>query len=462
MIRTLPLGLAAAMIAWAGAALGQSVSVELVPESVANRPFPALRNGRPTDIEWRSVRFRAANQYRSILYELVLLREPAAGEAIWFVWTVQDDFPVPGFKLDNPAGYPAANQVVRIDEDTMRAFVYVGDFLILESRTRTSSTDAAQKIALADFKDSGKAGEVGNRRWAPNAHRIRLENLPKGVAWPPPDWRLPPPPLRSEARSGRCWVFVLEGATDSARLLVDDSYDLATAEECAKPAGRGAHVSMVRSDPPVALPALRNNKPTTIEFHSALAQVLYPDRRTGQVHVLMLYDAPTKLFWWWYWPTSSNQPNPSDARVESENQSLVKSISVFVTDDRLAVFSSITASDSTERYPDFRKGQEHVLSVLETVRGDILYAGGRPPQRMLHYTGIPDDFFLPEWPNAMRPVVELKQAARVDGLWKLTLTGAYASNGNTAVLSLKDNYETAGVELLPKVGGTPRPSPVGR
>jgi len=119
-------------------------------------------------------------EYRNILYELVLLRERADGQAIWFVWTVEDNFPAG--KLGNPAGYPAANQVVRIDEGTLRAFVYVGAFMILESRTRTSSMDAAQKIALADFKDSGRAGElVGNRWWAPNAHWITLENLPKGA-----------------------------------------------------------------------------------------------------------------------------------------------------------------------------------------------------------------------------------------------------------------------------------------
>jgi hypothetical protein len=99
---------------------------------------------------------------------------------------------------------------------------------------------------------------------------------------------------------------------------------------------------------------------------------------------------------------------------------------------------------------------------LGTVRGDIQDGGGRPPQRILHYTGIPDDFFLPEWPNAMRPVIELKQVARVDGLWKLTLTGTYASSGNSAVLSLKDSYETVGVELLPQVGRTPWPWPAGR
>jgi hypothetical protein len=461
VICTLRVGLAAAMIAWAGAALGQTVSIETVAGSVVNKSLPALRDGRPTEIEWRSLRFEAANPYRKILYELVLLREPAAGQTIWLVWTIQDNFPP--LKIDNPAGYPAANQVVRIDDDTMRAFVYVGALMILESKTRTSSMDAAQKIALADFMDSGKAGElVGNRWWAPTARWIRLENLPKGVAWPPPDWRLPPTPLRSEARSGRCWNFVLEGATESARLLVDEDYDLATAEECAKPARRGAHVSLVRSDPPVALPALRNNKPTTIEFHSALVQEIYPDRRTGQVHVLMLYDPATRLFWWWYLPAFPDRPNPSDARVENENRFLTKQASVFVTDARLVVFSSQSASNSTERYQDFRDGQEHVLSVLETARGHIQYDGGRPNLRVLHYTGIPDDFFLPQWPDARRPGIELKQVARVDGLWKLTLTGTYASNGNSAVLSLKDNYETAGVELLPKVGGTTMPWPLAR
>lgn len=55
------------------------------------------------------------------------------------------------------------------------------------------------------------------------------------------------------------------------------------------------------------------------------------------------------------------------------------------------------------------------------------------------------------------PFIELKHVARVDGLWKLTLTGGAASNGNSAVLSLKDDYETAGVELLPSVGKSSLP-----
>lgn len=54
----------------------------------------------------------------------------------------------------------------------------------------------------------------------------------------------------------------------------------------------------------------------------------------------MFYDPPTKLLWWWCWPTFLNQPNYSDAELESENKSLVQFHSVFVADDRLAVFSS--------------------------------------------------------------------------------------------------------------------------
>lgn len=77
-----------------------------------------MRDGRPTDIDWRSVRLRAAGPYGNMLYELILLREPAEGQATWFVWTLDNNFR-PANKLDNPAEYPAANQVVRIDEGAL-------------------------------------------------------------------------------------------------------------------------------------------------------------------------------------------------------------------------------------------------------------------------------------------------------------------------------------------------------
>ncbi len=106
------------------------------------------------------------------------------------------------------------------------------------------------EVGIEDLAPLREAAElVGTRWWTPNAHWIALGN-----------WRLPPTPLRSEAPAGRCWSFTLQGNNGICGALVDDNYDLANPEECAKPHGRDTHVSLVRSDPPVAVPALRNNK----------------------------------------------------------------------------------------------------------------------------------------------------------------------------------------------------------
>lgn len=61
-------------------------------------------------------------------YELFLLREPSAGQTIWFTWTLDNNFRPPT-RTDSPVAYPAANLVVRMDQGIMRAFAHVGEWI---------------------------------------------------------------------------------------------------------------------------------------------------------------------------------------------------------------------------------------------------------------------------------------------------------------------------------------------
>ena len=118
---------------------------------------------------------------------------------------------------------------------------------------------------------------------------------------------------------------------------------------------------------------------------------------------------------------------------------------MFITNDRIAVFSSASVIESTEHYRDFQTAKTHVVSVLEGMRGNIqaYRFRGNLPARVLDSKGIPPHFFY-VCGSSIEPAPKLERVEKIGGLWRLTLFGA---NGNSAVVSLKGNYETADVQL---------------
>jgi hypothetical protein len=436
MIRALPGRLAAALLALAGAGFGQSLSVEIIRESTVNATFPALRDGLPGHIESRCIQLRTTPDVSNVR-ELLLFRDPATGTFLSMVRYLRHDF----FRISAEAGDLLPNTAISIDKGTMRAFFFVGySMLISESTARAASLDAAQKQALSEFVASVLPYQESNW-WVSDEHWIGLlEHLPKDIAGHVGEQRPPPTRLRELARSAGCWSMILEGQNaESMRIAIDDSYDLASVESCAKPTHPVAHIVLPPSERKVQVPALRNNRPTTLEIRSTVAQAAFPDGQTGRINLLMLYDPPSRLFWWTCQLVHPNQP---DSQIERDNQNFLSGHSIFVTDDRIAVFASASVTESTERYPDLQTAKAHVVSVLERIRGNL--QEGRPslPMHVLD-TEIPLDFFY-QCGHAEMAQAILKRVERIGRLWRLSFSGA---NGNSAVLSLKENYERVNVKL---------------
>jgi hypothetical protein len=154
----------------------------------------------------------------------------------------------------------------------------------------------------------------------------------------------------------------------STSVFVNEDYDLTSVDNCAQPTRHVAHVSLPSSEPKLQVAAHRNNQPIKLEVRSELARVGFPDGQPGRLHLLMLYDSTTKLFWWTCWPLLASEP---DSAGQKDTENLLDRWSVFITDDRIAVFSSVSVLDSTEHYPDFQAARSHVVSVLEATRGNI-------------------------------------------------------------------------------------------
>jgi hypothetical protein len=439
LVRSVRLG--AVILALSGVGLAQTPALEIVSNSVVDRSFPAMRDGHRIGIESRSLQFRSSDGAEIAVRELVLLREPFSGQALAVVSMLRNRFGTYA-----SAGDLLENTAISVDKDALRAFFFLRFTLIIqESKTRYASIDAAQERAVADFLEHSHPVENWFL-WPGDGHEVLLwEQVPKSLVQRVADLRLPPTHLRDLAHSGRCWSMTLDGPNaESTRIIVDDNYDLTNLENCDQPRRTVSHVRIVpASQTNLEVPALRNNRQTSIELHSKLAQVIFPDGQTGRLHLFMLYDPGTRLFWWTFWSLHPTQP---DSVVETDTQQLLRNTSIYIAEDRIAYFSGNAVRDSTERYRNFQAAETHVLSVLENLRGNI-QAGRGVPYRALDTSGIPRGFFQ-QCMHAEAGIVQLTRVAKVGALWQLTLLGA---NGNSAVLSLNANYETLGVQLSPNV-----------
>lgn len=440
MTRLIPGRLVATMLALATVGLGKqlSVSVEIVPMSTVNVAFPILQDGGRSKIESRSLQFRTTGGEGG-LHELLLFREPANGQVLSVARVLRNRF---GTYAE--AAELSKNALLSMDEGVMRAFFFTGfGLLVVESTTRAGSLDTAQRAALSDFVASAQQNPFRNW-WASDEHWVRLDQqLPKSLASHFAELRVPPTHLRKLARLGRCWSMVLDGpSSESTRIAVDDNYDFTSFDGCKNAKHPVAHIILPPAETKLQVPALRNNQPTTLEIHSMLAQATFPNGEIGRLHLFMLYDPHSQLFWWTCRPLHRTEP---DSVVENNNRNFLAGNSVFVDDYRIVVFSGTSAVESTEHYPDFQTAKAHVVSVLERIRGNIQVGGswGSWGPTFHALNGIPGGFFY-QCGHAEMAYPQLKRVERIGGLWRLAFTGA---NGNSAVLSLNDNYETANVQL---------------
>ena len=72
--------LAAALLALSGAAIAQQRAVVIVSGSIVDRPFSALRDGHPVEIESRTLQLRSIDRFEQVVvYELAIFRSRSPG-----------------------------------------------------------------------------------------------------------------------------------------------------------------------------------------------------------------------------------------------------------------------------------------------------------------------------------------------------------------------------------------------
>lgn len=427
------------MLAISGSVLAQRYQIDIVPGSIADRLVSALRDGRRVNIESRTLQVRTIDRSDAIaVYELVLFREPATGQFVSLASRLRG-----WFGAQAMPGDLAANTVIGFDGDAMVAFSYGRlSLLIRRSKTRDATMAVGQARVLAIFSDYLQSHE-GQPLWSEDDSWVALsERLPKGLTGHVAD--PPPTRLRDLTRSGGCWRMVVDGPMgESTPVALDDNYNLSSTETCSPLQPRFPRVQFVPgAESLLRAPAIRSNGQTTIELHYGMARIAFPDGLTHRLSLHMLYDPDSQLFWWNAFELHRTQP---DSYVETDARQFLN-MSVYIAKDRMVVFSTGYAQESTERYPGFQAAQSHVLSVLEAMHGNIDAWRG-PPFHALDMSGIPRDFFHQCMHAEMGPM-RLTSVAKTGELWQLTLSGV---NGHSAVVSLQDNYEAVSTKLSPEV-----------
>ena len=439
--------------------LGEEPGLHIIEGSIVSGSTNALQAATSRRIEVRTLQFQVDYPDAPYTLELAMFRDPKSG---LFVWQTE---PLEHHGKLARAGDLLANSKQAVTADKFIAFSYIRYVLwIHESKTHYASMDDAQSSLIAMLiKDLRPDIQYGFDVLRPSgAYAVRLSKrfpwlLPKNTA----DYAAPPTRLHSLTHSAGLWRMVLQKTNGkSAILILDDAYNLAN--------GRLPSYRRPKSDVELVggssrmqpLPAIRNNQKTTIELHTAVARVTYPDGETGGLVLLMFYDPVTHLFWWTTY-------NTKDASKQVEVTWFIEDHIMFVADDRIVCFSgartgrgfrSFSAFESTDRYPSFRAAQDHALSELESRRG-IMQVGVHwmPTDHELRLLAdMPEDFLL-QCRTALSMAPRLTSVTRRDGLWYLKLEGAgnLDGAGNSATVSLSSDYRVVRTALSPDV---PRPA----
>ena len=393
----------------------------------------------------RTLQFQLDYPDAPYTYELAMFRDPKSG---LFVWQTE---PLEHHGKLARAGDLLANSKLAVTADKIITFSYIRYVLwIHESKAHYASMDDAQSSLIAMLIKNLRPDiqYVFDVLRPSGAYAVRLSKrfpwlLPKNTA----DYAAPPTRLHSLTHSAGLWRMVLQKTNGkSAILVLDDAYNLANDRPPSYRRPKSDVELVGRSSRMQRLPAIRDNQKTTIELHTAVARVTYPDGETGGLILLMFYDPVTHLFWWTTY-------NTEDASKQVEVTWFIEAHIIFLTDDRIVCFSgagtgrgfgATSARESTDRYADFQAAQNHVLAELEAMRGRMQVGlFWRPTDHQLRLQAdMPGDFLL-QCGTAMSMQPRLTSVTRRDSLWNLKLEGA----GNSATVSLSSDYRVVRTTL---------------
>ena len=185
---------------------------------------------------------------------------------------------------------------------------------------------------------------------------------------------------------------------------------------------------------------------TSVKARAVQVEVVLPKGENTILNVSMLYDAPSKLFWW------QAEPGPAVQQPVDISQLLPQNSVFFLTASKFVMFwngwvsaDRILVRESAEHYSTFDEGQSHVLHVLEERRGDIEAGMFLQEYKEIKFEGLDRDFiFRKNVANLVGP--KLREVKHVGNNWRIVEDGP---NGGSAVITLSETYQVLSTDVQP-------------
>lgn len=185
-----------------------------------------------------------------------------------------------------------------------------------------------------------------------------------------------------------------------------------------------------------------------VESREIEVEIDLPRQQPVRWYVSMLYDPKTKLFWW----NSDSVAAASARRNQGVPALLPRESTVCLTDAKFVLFwngwvsgDSIFVRESSDHFSSIESGQDHVLQVLGSRRGDIEAGKFIHQYKEVKFPGLNKDFLYKKYvANAVGP--SLKDVTQVDDKWHIVEEGP---NGGNALIVLDNNYQVLSVKIEP-------------
>lgn len=185
-----------------------------------------------------------------------------------------------------------------------------------------------------------------------------------------------------------------------------------------------------------------------VESREFQVRVELPSHKAAMLHVSMLYDPGSKLFWWYIDSVAA-----ATARQKLGIPVLFPHHGVIrLTESKFILFWNgefsgdyIFVLESAEHYSSMDEGQVHLLHMLQGRLGDI--DSGKPIHefKRIEFPGLDKDFLFAK-NSAFYVGPKLKDVKRIGHEWQITEDGP---NGGSALIVLNDQYEVIKTTLLP-------------
>jgi hypothetical protein len=192
-----------------------------------------------------------------------------------------------------------------------------------------------------------------------------------------------------------------------------------------------------------AFEVMKGTGKVPVESRELQTRIELASCKTETLHISMLYDPASKLFWW-----NSDAVAAAEVRRQLAIPSLLPRDSVMcLTNSRFVLFwngdfsgAHIFVRESREHYLSLDEGQAHVLRALHE-RPDFVW-----DYRRIDFSQLPKDFVFSKTESSIRIGPKLRAVEQIDAEWHITEDGP---NGGSAIIVLNGQYEVVSTTVVP-------------